>query len=94
MLKELDVDEEQVVPVDQVVLDVPANVVVLKTRLELLLQKPRSGGAKYPSLPFTGEISYRCFKGCQKVFWRPQKSAYEIFPVKLHLCDFGPSETS
>ena len=25
-----------------------------------------SGGRKYPILPFTGEISYRCFKGFQK----------------------------
>ena len=27
-----------------------------------------SGGDKFPSLPLTGEISWRCFKGYQKYF--------------------------
>ena len=51
-----------------------------------------SGGPKYPIVPFTGEISYGWFKGCQKYFWRPLKSAYGISPVKLHLGHFGPPE--
>ena len=49
-----------------------------------------SGGPKYLILPVTGAISYRCFKGCHKFFWCPLKSAYGIFPVKLHFCYFGP----
>ena len=43
-------------------------------------------------LSFTGVISYRCFKGCPKYFWRPIKSTHEISPVKQHLGHFGPPD--
>ena len=43
-------------------------------------------------LPFTGEISYRCFRGCQKYFWRPLKSPHESSPVNQHSGYFGPPD--
>ena len=52
----------------------------------------RSGGDKYPILPFAGEISYRCFKVWQPYFWRPLKSPYEVSPVKVYLAHFSPPE--
>ena len=48
---------------------------------------------EYPILPFTGEISYPCFKACQIFFLRPLKSAYEVSPVKLHLGYFAPPDS-
>ena len=45
--------------------------------------------SRIPYLPFTGDIPYRAFRGRQKYFWRPVKSAYETFPVKLHFGYFG-----
>ena len=33
-----------------------------------------SGGPRYPILRSSREISYRCFQGCQKYFWRPSRS--------------------
>ena len=57
-----------------------------------LYARHASGSPKYPFFPFAGEISYRCFGGCQKYFWRPLKAAYEIFPTKLHLANLGPPE--
>jgi hypothetical protein len=50
------------------------------------------GGGKYPILPFTGEISYSCFTGCQKYFGGPLKPPYEISPVKVYLAYFSPPE--
>ena len=41
-------------------------VQLLGQRQEALLHA--SGGEQYPILPFTGEISYRCFTRCQKYF--------------------------
>ena len=43
------------------------------------------GRSKSSYLRFTGEILYRCFRGCQKYFWRPSKSACGISPVQLHV---------
>ena len=41
-----------------------------------------SGGGTFLILPLTGEIPYRCLKGCHKYSWRPSKSPYEIYRVK------------
>jgi hypothetical protein len=51
-----------------------------------------SGGPQYPILPFIGEISYRCFEGCQIYFWRPLKAAYAVPPAKRHLGYIGPPD--
>jgi hypothetical protein len=43
-------------------------LLALVALLQAALLRERSGGEKYPILPFTGEISYLCFTGSQKYF--------------------------
>ena len=50
-----------------------------------------SGGEKEPYFSLTGEISYRCFTGCQKYLSRV-KSPYEFSPVGLHLAYSPPPD--
>ena len=47
---------------------------------------------KFLILPFTGEISYRCFTGCQKYFWGPVESPYANSPVKVYSADHSPPQ--
>ena len=47
-----------------------------------------------PIFPFTGEISYRCFTGCQTYFGGPVKSPYEVSPVKVYLVYLSPPEAT
>ena len=58
----------------------------------MALMTDNSGGPKFPILPFAGGISHRCFRECQKYFWRPSNSACEISPVKTYSGHFGPPD--
>ena len=49
------------------------------------------GGDECPILPFTGEISYRCFTGCRKMFLRPRKIPLRNFSCKGTSGLFSPS---
>ena len=70
----------------------PPELARIRTRSTPDLSRGASGGPKYPMLPFAGEISHRCFDGCQKYNWRRVKSVYESSPAKLHLGYVGPPE--